>query len=1132
MAIQYINLGSNPNDGTGDDLRSAFLKVNDNFQLLATIGGETNIGANIGGGSGQVYANKTNETLNFRTIAAGTGITVNQSAQTITIASSFTAPASITKIYDESNSLYETTIPGASLKIKGSGFVTTQISANELTIDGAFSVVQDTLPLLGGNLNLNGFNISGLGNISNTGSITADVLTIGRSSGPGNYPGVATIAGTLTVNGTTSLGAVNATSISTTSGITAPSFTATSGAFTGNLTGNSTGIHYGNVAIKGVGLDPDVVVVNTAISPASITGSHYGTFSGDLTGNLITPGIDMNGQSIAGVGTVTLDGVNTPGNMVLTVNGVYHGGDQTLSELPSADQGAGSTLLTMKQQSFGFSEALRLRSTSLNSDQLLSVGTGIRFESVNTIDPLDVTYDPLNPPTAPEFLLHGYTGILSYPETMESTGDYSSFVVRVRTGDTISENYLRDVIIARGNNIVSVAGVDVDRSIIKPNYTEVTTGVMGTVPFDLVLTNDEPGHYVNFYGTYDPAFPDEGNATGASALSGYSFPKLIGAPGEVLTVQNGTNLLTWTLPSGGGGGGATAFLNLSDVDPVTFTGQAGKVVRVNAANNGLEFSNSIAATVTGSLVGNANTATALQTTRTINGFDFNGTQNITIDTRQIEELRQEATNVQVNGSSGTLVTTATIAMYESDLMPLGYNAGIQDFKVGMTVRGTAISGTVTITNIALSGGSIPVPDNDRDVILTVTFEEQVVATATGVTIVGEVDNQWFNLAKARQSFSVLPGLALSYSNVTGTFNLNESVTNISDTLVKRNGSGAVFLGTVNATTLQKNSGDTVLTIASPLVLSSTLNTGANNITTTGTVSTGFLTLTGTGAQTITSTSQLVLNPGTYVDMSGKKITNLSTVAPTLNSDAASKKYVDDTTGSVYSASFQELPIMGDTGGTLNVQRNAILTVSGGNNISTATTGTGIQVSLKSTISGITISGNLPVTGGGIVTATQIKGGNVKLDGNAVTQTVVGSDLNLVPGATGGSVLITDTDLKLVNSKLSITGYDQMEFAANTLEQPVSLVTATTFIRTLNWVDDSAGLAYAELPNGSTGQIKMIIMSSRGTYGNALDTRPRYLVLRGNINGASRSINIAASDPNGSATFIFLNNYWWRIANVA
>jgi hypothetical protein len=58
------------------------------------------------------------------------------------------------------------------------------------------------------------------------------------------------------------------------------------------------------------------------------------------------------------------------------------------------------------------------------------------------------------------------------------------------------------------------------------------------------------------------------------------------------------------------------------------------------------------------------------------------------------------------------------------------------------------------------------------------------------------------------------------------------------------------------------------------------------------------------------------------------------------------------------------------------------------------------------------------------------------------------------------------------------------------------------------------------------------MLDRGNYGNALDTRPRHLVLRGKINGASRTVNIAASDPNGSSTFIFLDGFWWRTANVA
>ena len=34
MAINPINVGNAANDGTGDDLREAFIKINQNFQLL------------------------------------------------------------------------------------------------------------------------------------------------------------------------------------------------------------------------------------------------------------------------------------------------------------------------------------------------------------------------------------------------------------------------------------------------------------------------------------------------------------------------------------------------------------------------------------------------------------------------------------------------------------------------------------------------------------------------------------------------------------------------------------------------------------------------------------------------------------------------------------------------------------------------------------------------------------------------------------------------------------------------------------------------------------------------------------------------------------------------------------------
>jgi hypothetical protein len=359
------------------------------------------------------------------------------------------------------------------------------------------------------------------------------------------------------------------------------------------------------------------------------------------------------------------------------------------------------------------------------------------------------------------------------------------------------------------------------------------------------------------------------------------------------------------------------------------------------------------------------------------------------------------------------------------------------------------------------------------------------------------------------------------------------VSNVNDTLVKRNGNGQVFLGTAYVSTLTKNTADTEITVTSPISTNSDITSSAN-ITTTGSVIAGFITLTGTGNQTIASSagSSIILQPGTSVDLSGKKITNLSIAAPTADSDASSKKYVDDEIQDLFEATFQELPVSGDTGGTLNVQRSAIFTVAGSTNISTSTTGTGVQINLKNTISGVSVSGNLPVTGNVTSSGGFIRGGNVKIDGNAVTQTVSGSDLNLVPGDLGGSVIVSGSDLKLVNSRLFLNGSDTMEFPPNTLEQSVTLVTATTFIRTANWVDDSAGLAYANIANGTPGQIKTIIMASRGTYGNALDTRPRYLLLSGNINGATRTVNIAASDPNGSTTFMFLNNSWWRISHVA
>ena len=73
MPIQTINLGNYANDGTGDDLRTAFLKVNANFELVGGTLGIIN-GENVGSGTG-VFKRRDNDnlTLEFKSLTSEDG---------------------------------------------------------------------------------------------------------------------------------------------------------------------------------------------------------------------------------------------------------------------------------------------------------------------------------------------------------------------------------------------------------------------------------------------------------------------------------------------------------------------------------------------------------------------------------------------------------------------------------------------------------------------------------------------------------------------------------------------------------------------------------------------------------------------------------------------------------------------------------------------------------------------------------------------------------------------------------------------------------------------------------------------------------------------------------------------------
>ena len=84
MPIQPINLGEYANDGTGDDLRTAFIKVNDNFALLNN---EVTIanGANLGSGT-KIFAKRNGAILEFKTLTSrDNSVIITQNPESISL---------------------------------------------------------------------------------------------------------------------------------------------------------------------------------------------------------------------------------------------------------------------------------------------------------------------------------------------------------------------------------------------------------------------------------------------------------------------------------------------------------------------------------------------------------------------------------------------------------------------------------------------------------------------------------------------------------------------------------------------------------------------------------------------------------------------------------------------------------------------------------------------------------------------------------------------------------------------------------------------------------------------------------------------------------------------------------------
>jgi hypothetical protein len=151
MAVELINVGQVANDGTGDDLREAFVKINQNFEELDLRDDEQTSASNLGEIGEGVFAQKINYDLQFKRLVAGTDISLTADDNQIVIDAnggikSLTVDADLESIVQNNDN--------ASIGIKGGTGIETSVDGDSIVINNVSvtDLLSDPNPRLGATL--------------------------------------------------------------------------------------------------------------------------------------------------------------------------------------------------------------------------------------------------------------------------------------------------------------------------------------------------------------------------------------------------------------------------------------------------------------------------------------------------------------------------------------------------------------------------------------------------------------------------------------------------------------------------------------------------------------------------------------------------------------------------------------------------------------------------------------------------------------------------------------------------------------------------------------------------------------------------------------------------------------------
>lgn len=152
MAIELINIGRIANDGTGDDLREAFTKVNRSLEDLDLRIDDKTEGLNLGTGAG-IFKQRNGYDLEFRSIIGGDGISAVENTNSITL--NLDTTIADRDIIANTGAM---TVPARqALRVIGEEGITTTVdqASNAVTISGNATLSSDSNPTLNSTLNAN-----------------------------------------------------------------------------------------------------------------------------------------------------------------------------------------------------------------------------------------------------------------------------------------------------------------------------------------------------------------------------------------------------------------------------------------------------------------------------------------------------------------------------------------------------------------------------------------------------------------------------------------------------------------------------------------------------------------------------------------------------------------------------------------------------------------------------------------------------------------------------------------------------------------------------------------------------------------------------------------------------------------